>query len=125
MVLADWHQAQKEDPVLKQVRDLYGRKELEVMKITDDMQSELHHYLRQYSHLHLWGGVPYHKVDNLREGYNPMQLVLPLKYQEQVVRGCNSELRHLEQEHTMDLMRDHFYCPHMAVDVEQHIKLCH
>ena len=46
MMPADWKLAQEEDPVLKQVRDLYGRKELEVMNMMDYMQPELHHYIR-------------------------------------------------------------------------------
>ena len=54
-----------------------------------------------------------------------LQLVLPPAYREVALKGCHDEVGHLGLECMLDLMRDRFFWPHMAVQVKEHIGKCH
>ena len=54
-----------------------------------------------------------------------MQLVLPTAYREVALRGCHNEVGHLGLEFMLDLMRDRFFWPRMAVQAKEHIGKCH
>ena len=54
-----------------------------------------------------------------------MQLVLPPAYREVALKGCHDEVGHLGLERMLDLMRDRFFWPHMAVQAKEHIGKCH
>ena len=38
--------------------------------------------------------------------------------------GCHNEVGHLGLEHMLDLMCAHFFWPHMAAQVREHIDQC-
>ena len=53
-----------------------------------------------------------------------MQLVLPAAYREVALKGCHDEVGHLGLECMLDLMRDRFFWPRMAVQAKEHIGKC-
>ena len=53
-----------------------------------------------------------------------MQLVLPTAQREVALRGCHDEVGHLGLECMLDLMRDRFFWPCMAVQAKEHIGKC-
>ena len=53
-----------------------------------------------------------------------MQLVLPEAFRTQAMQSCHDDLGHLRIEWTIDLLRDHFYCPGMLTDMTKYIKQC-
>ena len=52
------------------------------------------------------------------------QLVLTEKYQKQVLKGLHDDMGHLGRDRTIDLVRNRFFWPHMADDVDKCIKKC-
>lgn len=57
-------------------------------------------------------------------GEEIIQLVLPKKYHECVLKSVHDESGHLGIERTIDLLRKRFFWPKLAQDVEQYIKNC-
>ena len=53
-----------------------------------------------------------------------MQLILPITFRMQALRGCHDDLGHLGIERTLDLLRDQFYWPSMTEDTTRHIRQC-
>ena len=53
-----------------------------------------------------------------------MQFVLPRRYWSQALEACHDNVGHLGIEITLSLLRDQFYWPNMAQDVEAHVKSC-
>ena len=124
MTLDDWHQVQEVDPVLgiivKRLRK--GTLEQDWSKKTDS--PELSQYRREWNNLVLQKGVLYRRA-RLRESEETLlQLVLPTAQREAAFRGCHDEVGHLGLECMLDLMRDRFFWPHMAVQVKEHIGKC-
>ena len=44
---------------------------------------------------------------------------------ETTLKGCHNEVGHLGLEQMLDLMHNHFFWPHMAAQVREHVKKCH
>ena len=53
-----------------------------------------------------------------------MQFVLPRRYWSRALEACHDNVGHLGIERTLSLLRDRFYWPNMAQDVEAHVKSC-
>ena len=53
-----------------------------------------------------------------------MQFVLPRRYWSRALEACHDNVGHLGIERTLSLLRDWFYWPNMAQDVEAHVKSC-
>ena len=53
------------------------------------------------------------------------QLVLLAVHRETALRGCHDEVDHLGLEQMLDLLHNHFFLPHMAVQAREHIDKCH
>ena len=45
-------------------------------------------------------------------------------FQKQALWACHDNISHLGKEHSLDLLRDRFYWPNLASDVEAHIHQC-
>lgn len=65
-----------------------------------------------------------HRVIKRLSGEEVMQLVLPKKYHNVVLRSVHNESGHLGTERILELLRKRFYWPRMSQDVEQHVKSC-
>ena len=124
MTLDDWHQAQGADPVLgiivKRLRE--GMLQQDWSKKTDS--PKLSQYRREWNNLVLQKGVLYRRARPRESEETLLQLVLPTAQREVALRGCHDEVGHLGLEHMLDLMRDSFFWPHMAVQAKEHIGKC-
>ena len=55
---------------------------------------------------------------------NELQLVLPKKYYKQVIKSSHDELGHSEMDRVMDILKDHFNCPFMNIDIGKYLARC-
>lgn len=78
---------------------------------------------REASKLVMRDGLLY-RTTRKQSGDELYQLVLPSQYREQVLRSAHDDMGHLGIERATDLLRDRFYWPKMANDVEQYVKNC-
>ena len=82
-------------------------------------------YKWERNNLTLQKGILYRRARPRESDESLLQLVLPPAYREVALKGCHDELGHLGLERMLDLMRDRFFWPHMAVQVKEHIGKCH
>ncbi|CAI5678658.1 unnamed protein product [Oreochromis niloticus] len=78
---------------------------------------------REVSKLVMRDGLLY-RTTRKQSGDELYQLVLPSQYREQVLRSAHDDMGHLGIERATDLLRERFYWPKMANDVEQYVKNC-
>ena len=113
---------QAKDPVIHDLIQQYGTKELHKGKDTDS--PEMRQFLWQRGKLIMRNGILYCKNDTKESecpNQNTMQLVLPTTLRLQALKGCHDGLGHLGIERTLDLLRDRFYWPGMTEYVTRHI----
>lgn len=83
---------------------------------------------REASKLVMRDGLLY-RTTRKQSGDELYQLVLPSQYRKQVLRSAHDDMGHLGIERATDLLRDRFYWPKLANDVEQYVKklwgMCH
>ena len=116
----DWRKIQREDSVIGVIiRQLSGYTPNSNKLI---LNPSTRPYARLFKQLQLKRGVLYRRttVDD-EEVY---QLVLPEKYQKQVLKGLHDDMGHLGRDRTIDLVSHRFFWPHMADDVDKWIKKC-
>ena len=116
---------QLEDPVIHDLIQWYGTKELH--KTRDNDSLEMKQFLHQRGKLIIRNGILYCKNDTKESkcpDQNTMQLVLLTALRLQAFKGCDDDLGHLGIERTLDLLRDQFYWPGMTKDVTRHIQHC-
>ena len=82
-------------------------------------------YGQKWNHLVLKKGILYRQARPRESEETLLQLVLPTAYREVALRGCHDEVGHLSLEHTLDVMCDRFFWPHMAAQPKEHIGRCH
>ena len=80
--------------------------------------------LRSRSHLLFRCGLLYRKVFDGQLQENKFQFILPQSYWKQALEACHENVGYLGIERTTALLKDHFYWPSIAEDVEKHIKSC-
>ena len=65
-----------------------------------------------------------HRLSKRPSGEEVTQLVLPREFREVVLKASHDDLGHLGIERTTDMLRNRFFWPKLACDVEQYIKNC-
>ena len=85
---------------------------------------ELNLYKREQNNLTLQKGILYRRASPRESDKSLLQLVLPPAYREVALKGCHNEVGHLGLECMLDLMRDRFFWPHMAVQAKEHVGKC-
>ena len=103
----DWVRVQAKDPVIHDLIQWYGSKELHKGKDTDS--PEMKQFLWQRGKLIMRNGILYHRNDTKESecpDSNTMQLVLPTTLRLHALKGCHDDLGHLGVERTLDLLRD-------------------
>lgn len=75
---------------------------------------------REANKLQLRDGLLY-RVKQTVTGEEVKQLVLPERFRNMVLRSLHDECGHLGIERTSELLKDRFYWPHMANEVEQYV----
>ena len=71
----------------------------------------------------MYDGVLYRVREN-PDGEKIRQLILPEKYQREVMKSLHDDTGHLGIERTTELVRERFYWPHLANDVMCYVKTC-
>ena len=107
MNTSDWVRVQAEEPVIHDLTQRYGTKELH--KGRDKDSQEMKQFLWQRGKLIMRNGILYCKNDTKESecpDLNTMQLVLHTTLR---LQGCHDDLGHLGIERTLDLLRDQFY----------------
>ena len=85
---------------------------------------KLNLYKREWNNLTLQKGILYRRARPRESDESLLQLVLPPAYREVARKGYHDEVGHLGLERMLDLMRDRFFWPHMAVQAKEHIGKC-
>ena len=125
MTLSDWLKVQAKDPVIHDLIQQYGTKELH--KIRDNDSLEMKQFLCQRGKLVMRNGILYHKNDTKASEYpdqNTKQLVFLTALRLQVLKGYHNDLGYLGIQRTLDLLRDQFYWSGMTKDATRHIQHC-
>ena len=78
--------------------------------------------LLQYDRLIIKQGVLHRLYFNNDEEYH--QLVLPIKYRQQVKELCHDDMGHQSVERTLSLVRERCFWPNMAQDVDNWVSTC-
>ena len=107
MTPSDWLKVQAEDPIIHDLIQWYGAKELH--KNRDDDSLKMKQFLHQRGMLVMRNGILYHKNDTKESecpNQNTMQLVLLTTLRLQALKECHDDLGHLGIERTLDLLRD-------------------
>lgn len=84
---------------------------------------EISLFQREGEKLQLLNGLLYRKIVK-SAGKEVFQLVLPKKHRRLVLQLLHDDFGHLGTEKTTGLVRDRFYWPRMAADIDQYIKSC-
>ena len=116
----DWKIEQENDPIIGPVIN-----EIRSKKFNKDVFSdESKRLLRSQSRLLFRCGLLYRKVFDGQLQENKFQFILPQSYWKQALEACHENMGHLGIERTTALLKDRFYWPSIAEDVEKHIKSC-
>lgn len=78
---------------------------------------------REKEKLQIKNGLLYRRLIR-PTGKEVFQLVLPPKHRLQVLKQLHDDFGHLGIEKTTELVRDRFYWPKMACDIEHYVKTC-
>lgn len=120
----DWHRKQMADPAIGCILKLIKEKQIFQYKVLKEDSKELQLFLKTRNNLVIRNGLHYQKVKNPEGEQSNLQFVLPKAYRFHALKSCHDDVGHLGRERTVDLIRDRFYWPSMAKDVECHIATC-
>jgi len=118
MTLADWSQAQIEDPVISAVLDQLSGKQVHKSK---SQNPEVRTLMRSKG-LVVIDGVLYRK--RMLENEEVKQLVLPEKMQKKAFDMLHTEMGHMGRDRTCGLFRQRFFFPKMQQKVSMWIQDC-
>ena len=124
MTLDDWRRAQEADPALAAIIEKLKAGSLDQDWCKQTNSPELNLYKWERNNLTLQKGILYRRARPRESDESLLQLVLPPAYREVALKGCHDEVGHLGLERMLDLMRDRFFWPHMAVQVKEHVGKC-
>nr|XP_055049769.1 uncharacterized protein LOC129435994 [Misgurnus anguillicaudatus] len=111
---------QKMDPDLKVIMDW-----MEWNDKPPDPKSHPHTvalWIREWNRLKLIEGVLYRERTD--QGVTHYQLTLPVALRGMVLKSLHDDMGHMSMERTIDLIRNRFFWPKMALAVEEKIKTC-
>ena len=116
MPLRNIVQAQKEDPDIARVLAYKEQPIRPTLQDRNGESAEVKALMHEWSKL-LTGndGALYRKTTS------KLQLVLPKRYHPFVLRHLHDDMGHLGAERVTELVRDRFYWPHMARDIQHYV----
>ena len=119
----DIAEEQKRDPILGLVcQYVTAGEKVKPLAITKIKSKAVWKYLLQFYKLTFKQGVLHQLYNN--NDVESHQMILPLKYQVQVLQMLHDGQGHQEIERTTALCREHFYWNTMYIDIAQYIKDC-
>lgn len=113
MTRESWHEAQSQDPSIKEVIKLVESAQKPSFKTLSTQQPEVKLLLREWSKLELRDGILYRRCHDRGDVIH--QLVLPEQHRDRALQGLHDEVGHLGAEHVLSLARARFYWPRMKV----------
>ncbi|KAL0150798.1 hypothetical protein M9458_053880, partial [Cirrhinus mrigala] len=118
----DWAREQRNDPAVNRMIDVVkSHKRLSCRaRLREDREVQI--MLRISDQFVLTNDVLYRK--RIIGGEPLFQLVLPKAFRQVALTELHDSVGHLGIERTVDLVRQRFYWPRMALDVEEKIKTC-
>ena len=93
-------------------------------RVTNTDSQGLHVLLWYRQSLVLKNGLLYRTVNLKHYGTTITQFVLPKKFRTQVIMSLHGDCGHLGIERTLTLVKERFFWPQMAEDVQIHITTC-
>ena len=124
MTLDNWWQAQEVDPVLGIIIKRLREGTLDQDRCKNIDSPKVCQYKREWNSLVLQMGILYRQARPRESDETLLQLVLPAAYREVPLKGCHNEVGHLGLERMLNLIRDRFFWPRMAVQAKEHIGKC-
>ncbi|KAK7906795.1 hypothetical protein WMY93_015407 [Mugilogobius chulae] len=118
---SDLREEQSADPALREIIYQLKTGEKAPPSVREELP-ELPLLLREWNRLELEDGVLYRRR---QEGDKVnLQLVLPPALRSVVLKSLHSDMGHMGIERTLDLVRQRFFWPKMAANVEHFVKTC-
>ena len=118
----DWWKRQNADEAIQLIASFVELGRKPPYKDRFNLPEETKSLLRDFDMLMVEDGVLYRK--QLRDGQDVYQLILPKNYRKTALEGLHDNAGHLGVDKTLSLVRDRFYWPKMAKDVETHVRQC-
>ena len=116
----DWRKIQLDDPHIFPIhRCVTNGEKLRKNKYAHKETLQLY---RSVDNFELQRGVLYRST--IVDGKKKLQLVLPKSYRAQAIRGLHDDMGHLGRDRTLNLLRDRFFWPRMATDVDDWVHKC-
>ena len=115
-----WRKEQANDEIISQVVKAMENS-LENHAFSSELARQMFRHRNRLIRRH---GLLYKKLFDINVQEERMQFVLLRRYWSQALEACHDNVGHLGIERTLSLLRDWFYWPNMAQDVETHVKSC-
>ena len=121
--LEEMKEEQQKDPILRLVyKQVTASEKLKTSAIAKIKSKTVRKYLLQFKQLTLKKGVLHHLYISNNVEYH--QLILPVKYQAQVLKMLHDGQGHQGLERTLALCWERFYWNTMFQDVTNYVKTC-
>ena len=121
MTPRDLRNAQRQDPVLERlIPFVTSQKKPSRNQLPGGIEAQ--QYIRDFDHLMMKRGVLHRRVHV--DGQDRYQLVLPRQSRSTALQGLHDDIGHMGRDKTLDLVRDRYYWPRMASDVEEWVRNC-
>ena len=124
MTVADWVQAQKGGPGIKQIITWLEDKLLGTVKVGKEMSPELRQCLRQKGQLYLQDGVLYRCGSCTNQDGNEFQLVVPPDYRLEAMCMAHDDVGHLGLRRMLDILGNRFCWPNLEADATHCVCTC-
>ena len=118
----NWQRRQNADEAVRLIASFVEVGKKPPYKEQSGLPEETKSLLRDFDMLMVTDGILYRKQQ--RDDQEVYQLILPKEYQKAALEGLHDNVGHLGVEKTLSLVRDRFFWPKMAKDVEVHVKCC-
>ena len=115
-----WKDEQSQDEDISIVYQVIQGTQLGLSEVGNDVKT----MLRRKNKFVIRNGLLYRKCQAASHDTEYLQFVLPKRFRKQALEACHDEIGHLGVERTTALVRDRFYWPNLAKDVEEYIKTC-
>lgn len=119
--LSEFQSAQLDDPRIREVIAQLQTGESPSSTVRNALP-RLPYLLREKDRFELLDGILYRRRNFA--GKTMYQLVLPEKFHQDVLKSLHDDLGHMGVDRTLDLVRNRFYWPKMASDVETKVRTC-
>lgn len=122
ITMEEWQGYQKGDEDIGRVIELLHLKNRPSKGVLAKESQQVRQILKEWDKLCWKQGVLHRK--RLVDDKVVHQLVLPKQFRSLVLTGLHDDVGHLGRDRTLELVRDRFFWPYMAADVETKVRNC-